>query len=216
MPVTMVCESQSDISSAIRNSLSNGLNTNGNHNGMHASAASSSSATDTSLQNQFVASAKRALLNRIEYEEVNDFNNTVHDTLKSKYIVLKPSASSSQSSTTTTTTTMMTTTSVAATSTATSTSTITSHNTNNNHAKSMVNGVATDKANGTGKTISLRLSTLPIHITKKKKNQRQRRQQQQIDNQKNVLLHSFISLSSATCAQHVFSIVRNAIRPFRH
>lgn len=129
MPVSLVCESQSDVSSAIRNSLSAGLNGNGTHNGLN------SPSSDQNIQHQFVASAKRALLNHIDYEEVSDFNNSVHDTLKSKYIVLKPPTSSS--------------TSTSPTSTATSTSTVTSLNSNNN-GKSMVNGASTDKSNVTG------------------------------------------------------------------
>lgn len=129
MPVSLVCESQSDVSSAIRNSLSVGLNGNGTHNGLN------SPSSDQNIQHQFVASAKRALLNHIDYEEVSDFNNSVHDTLKTKYIVLKPPTSSS--------------TTTSPTSTATSTSTSTSLNSNNN-GKSMVNGASTDKSNVAG------------------------------------------------------------------
>lgn len=117
MPVSLVCESQTDISSAIRNSLSNGV-----HNGLISSTQS-----EKNIQNQFVASAKRALLSKIEYEEVSNINNSVHDTLKSKYIVLKPPTS-------------------------TSAATVTSVNSNNN-GKSMVNGCGMEKHNGSGKCL---------------------------------------------------------------
>lgn len=84
MPVSLMCESQTDVSSTIRNTLSVELNNSAN-----------SSNTDTSIQKQFVASAKRALLNKIDYEEVNNFNHVVNDMLKTKYIVLKPPSASS-------------------------------------------------------------------------------------------------------------------------
>lgn len=74
MPVSVVCDSAAvKCSTAIRESLSitNGLNGNGN------------------VHSQLVASAKRALLDTIEYEETPpNFRNSVHDTLKSKYTVL--------------------------------------------------------------------------------------------------------------------------------
>lgn len=91
MPVSVVCESPTDISSAIRNSLTNNIPLNG--------------PTDTSaeenLQNQFIASAKRVLLATIEYEE-NLNRNTNHDALKSKYIVLKTGTPSTTTSSTAT------------------------------------------------------------------------------------------------------------------
>jgi hypothetical protein len=78
MPVSVVCESPTDISSAIRNSLANNIPLNG----------ASDTAADENLQNQFIASAKRVLLAKIEYEETLN-RNTNHDALKSKYTVLK-------------------------------------------------------------------------------------------------------------------------------
>lgn len=80
MPVSVVCESPADISSAIRNSLPSNLTLNG--------TTTDASAHDDDLQNQLIASAKRAFLSKIDYEEsVN--RNVNNDTLKSKYIVLK-------------------------------------------------------------------------------------------------------------------------------
>lgn len=72
MPVSVVCDSAAvKCSTAIRESLSI---TNGHGNNVHT---------------QLVASAKRALLDKIEYEETPpNFRNSVHDTLKSKYTVL--------------------------------------------------------------------------------------------------------------------------------
>lgn len=76
MPVSVVCESPAGISSAIRNSLTNNL------------SATDATAHDDDIQNQLLASAKRALLAKIEYQEsVN--RNVNNDALKSKYIVLK-------------------------------------------------------------------------------------------------------------------------------
>lgn len=118
MPVSLVCESQTDLSSAIRSSLSTGLN-NGTHNGLNSMSSDSNS-----IQNQLVASAKRALLSKIEYEEVNNYNNSVQDTIKSKYIVLKPPTSTSS----------------------TPSATVTSSASSNN-VKSMVNGSGMDKSN---------------------------------------------------------------------
>lgn len=86
MPVSLICESQTDVSSAIRNTLSVELNNSAN---LHQN--------DTNVQKQFVATAKRALLSKIEYEEVNNFNHVVHDMLKTKYIVLRPSTSTTTS-----------------------------------------------------------------------------------------------------------------------
>lgn len=154
MPVSLVCESQSDVSSAIRNSLSAGLNGNGTHNGLN------SPSSEQNIQHQFVASAKRALLNHIDYEEVSDFNNSVQDTLKSKYIVLKPPTTTSPTST------------------ATSTSTVTSLNSNNS-GKSIVNGVAADKSNGTGNNqcfaiINFFFFFITFHVRLRKQNEKKK------------------------------------------
>lgn len=121
--VSLVCETQTDATSSIRNSLSAALN-NGTHNGLNSISNDSNS-----IQNQLVSSAKRALLSQIDYEEVNNSNSSVQDTIKSKYIVLMPTSTSTTS---------------------TVSSTITS---TNNNGKQMMNGSgsATDKStNGTG------------------------------------------------------------------
>lgn len=78
MPVSMVCDSSSSstlsLNAAIRNSI-----------------GTSTTCEEKKLENQLGASAKRILLNKIEYEEVKNYNISVLDNLKSKYIVLKPS-----------------------------------------------------------------------------------------------------------------------------
>lgn len=123
MPVSLVCETQTDLSSAIRSSLSAGLN-NGTHNGLNSLTADSNG-----IQDQLMASAKRAFLSKIEYEEVINLNNSVQDTLKSKYIVLKPPTSTITN--------------------APSTATLT---TSSNSVKILINGSVLDKSNnGTGK-----------------------------------------------------------------
>lgn len=45
------------------------------------------------IHDQMAAAAKRALLNDIDYEEAENYSYSVQDTLKSKYIVLRPSTS---------------------------------------------------------------------------------------------------------------------------
>lgn len=117
-----------DVTSAIRNSLSSSLN-NGTHNGLN-----SLSGDTASLQNQLAASSKLALMSPVDYEEVNNFNNSVQDVLKSKYIVLKPQPTSTTSSSSSTTT--------ASNASATITSNCTSIN-----GKSLINGLTTDKIN---------------------------------------------------------------------
>lgn len=112
-----------DVSSAIRNTLSASLN-NGTHNGLN-----SLSGDANSLQNQMVASSKLALISPIDYEEVNNFKNSVQD-IKSKYIVLKPQSSSGSNAS----------------------ATITSNSSNTN-GKALTNGSLADKSNnGTGKS----------------------------------------------------------------
>lgn len=82
MPVSVVCESPAEISSAIRNSLPNNIQLNGG----------ADTPVDGNIQNQFISSAKRVLLAKIEYEEVYN-RNANQDALKSKYIVLKTGTS---------------------------------------------------------------------------------------------------------------------------
>lgn len=83
MPVSssMLCESAAaKCSTAIRDSLSSSTADNN---------VSSSGGSSNNIQNLFVTSAKRALLENIEYEEAPpNFKNSIHDTLKSKYTVL--------------------------------------------------------------------------------------------------------------------------------
>ncbi|GAB0094623.1 Ubiquitin carboxyl-terminal hydrolase 36 [Sergentomyia squamirostris] len=67
----MVCDI---VSAAIRDSLS-----------------STAKAADRNLQTQLVSTTKRILLTKIEYEDVESLSNS--DSLKSKYIVFKPSGS---------------------------------------------------------------------------------------------------------------------------
>lgn len=83
MPVSVVCDS-SAVTAAIRDSLATSASNGG---------CSKSGDDSQTLQNKLVASAKRVLLTKIEYEEVNNYSQAVLDTLKSKYIVLKPSGS---------------------------------------------------------------------------------------------------------------------------
>lgn len=85
---TLVCESQTDVSSAIRSSLSAALNNGLSHNG-HSPISSDSNC----FQDHMISATKRALITDIDYEEVNNFSYSVQDSLKSKYIVLKPSNS---------------------------------------------------------------------------------------------------------------------------
>lgn len=51
--------------------------------------AGNDSATDN-LQCQIVANAKRVLMSKIEYEEVENYHDSVLAKLKSKYIIIKP------------------------------------------------------------------------------------------------------------------------------
>ncbi|XP_055841632.1 ubiquitin carboxyl-terminal hydrolase 36 [Episyrphus balteatus] len=90
MPVSVVCESSTaaNVNAALRDSLAN--------SSYGSSSGGGNSHHDESLQNKLVASAKRVLLTKIEYEEVNNYNQSVLDTLKSKYIVLKPSPTPQQ------------------------------------------------------------------------------------------------------------------------
>ncbi|TMW40587.1 hypothetical protein DOY81_014333 [Sarcophaga bullata] len=51
-----------------------------------------------SLHGKLVASAKRVLLSKIDYEEVTNYGQSVLDSLKSKYIVLKSTGSNNNNS----------------------------------------------------------------------------------------------------------------------
>lgn len=94
MPVSVVCEAAN---AAIRESLANscgGSVDKGNN--------STNGLLDVgdNLQSKLVASAKRVLLTKIEYEEVSNYGQTVLDTLKTKYIILKPNVNNGASSAT--------------------------------------------------------------------------------------------------------------------
>lgn len=90
MPVSVVCEAAN---AALRESLANScgssdkIGSNGNN-----------SSESENLQQKLVASAKRVLLTKIEYEEVSNYGQTVLDTLKTKYIILKPNVNNGASS----------------------------------------------------------------------------------------------------------------------
>lgn len=107
MPVSLaVCETANVVNAALRESLGSGI---GGGGGCVAAAAGRSSAGSSSgsaagvdeakigdisgtdnLQSQIVANAKRVLLAKIEYEEVENYHESVLAKLKSKYIVIKP------------------------------------------------------------------------------------------------------------------------------
>lgn len=76
MPVSM-CAADSTITTALRNNLSSNLSNSLNSNN-----------NDLDLHNKLAASAKHVLMNKIEFEEVNNYKSSF-DQIKSKYIVLK-------------------------------------------------------------------------------------------------------------------------------
>ncbi|XP_070854200.1 ubiquitin carboxyl-terminal hydrolase 36-like [Drosophila suzukii] len=85
MPVSMaVCETANVVNAALRESLG------GNSSGSSADQAKAGEDSSGNLQNHLVANAKRILMAKIEYEEVPNYNESVLDNLKSKYIVIKP------------------------------------------------------------------------------------------------------------------------------
>ncbi|XP_050741901.1 ubiquitin carboxyl-terminal hydrolase 36 isoform X2 [Drosophila biarmipes] len=85
MPVSMaVCETANVVNAALRESLG------GNSSGSPADQAKAGEDSAGNLQNHLVANAKRILMAKIEYEEVPNYNESVLDNLKSKYIVIKP------------------------------------------------------------------------------------------------------------------------------
>ncbi|KAH8415659.1 hypothetical protein KR222_007644 [Zaprionus bogoriensis] len=105
MPVSLaVCETANVVNAALRESL--GVNVGGSVGGCVAATAASRSgsvsgsagdeartgddAASDNLQSQIVASAKRILLSKIAYEEVENYHESVLSKLKSKYIVIKP------------------------------------------------------------------------------------------------------------------------------
>lgn len=105
MPVSLaVCETASVVNAALRESLGSscvaataasrsgsggGGSLLGSSSGDEANTAGNDSATDN-LQSQIVANAKRVLMSKIEYEEVENYHDSVLAKLKSKYIIIKP------------------------------------------------------------------------------------------------------------------------------
>lgn len=94
MPVSVVCEAAS---AALRESLANSCGVDKGN-----SSVGSNGLLDASdnLQSKLMASAKRVFLTKIEYEEVKNYGQTVLDTLKTKYIILKPNVNNGASSAT--------------------------------------------------------------------------------------------------------------------
>ncbi|KAH8302503.1 hypothetical protein KR044_007554 [Drosophila immigrans] len=109
MPVSLaVCETANVVNAALRESLGVGVGgcvaaTAANRSGSGAGSSSGSAAAgdeartgddaagvSDNLQSQIVASAKRVLFAKIEYEEVKNYNESVLAKLKSKYIVIEP------------------------------------------------------------------------------------------------------------------------------
>lgn len=106
MPVSLaVCETANVVNAALRESLGSscvvaataasrsglggGGSLSGSSAGDEANTAGNDFATDN-LQCQIVANAKRVLLSKIEYEEVENYHDSVLAKLKSKYIIIKP------------------------------------------------------------------------------------------------------------------------------
>lgn len=87
MPVSVVCEAAS---AALRESLANSCG--------GVDKGNSSGTNGDNLQSKLMANAKRVLLTKIEYEEVNNYGQTVLDALKTKYIILKPNVNNGASS----------------------------------------------------------------------------------------------------------------------
>lgn len=105
MPVSLaVCETANVVNAALRESLGGGCvaaaaaGRSGSGSGSNSAAAAASAdeakigdaSTTDNLQSQIVANAKRILLAKIEYEEVENYHESVLAKLKTKYIVIKP------------------------------------------------------------------------------------------------------------------------------
>ncbi|XP_060652138.1 ubiquitin carboxyl-terminal hydrolase 36 [Drosophila nasuta] len=106
MPVSLaVCETANVVNAALRESLGVNVGVGGcvaataanNRSGSGAGSAADEARTGDdaagvtdNLQSQIVASAKRVLFAKIEYEEVKNYNESVLAKLKSKYIVIEP------------------------------------------------------------------------------------------------------------------------------
>lgn len=99
MPVSVaVCETTNVVNAALRESLGVGIGSGGGAAASRAASAAASASSDdkstgedsNSLQSHIVANAKRILMSKIEYEEVPNYQESVLESLKSKYIVIKP------------------------------------------------------------------------------------------------------------------------------
>lgn len=90
MPVSVMCEAAT---AALRDSLVNSCSDKSSimTNGMKDSI--------DNLQKKIMASTRRGLLSKIEYEEVNNYGQTVLENFKTKYIILKPNVNKGASST---------------------------------------------------------------------------------------------------------------------
>lgn len=107
MPVSVVCETTANVNAALREELfgsaAGASSCSAAANAAKAVTAADESKTngsagdDESLHGKLVASAKRVLLSKIEYEEVTNYGQSVLETLKSKYIVLKPMSGANNS-----------------------------------------------------------------------------------------------------------------------
>ncbi|XP_023295644.2 ubiquitin carboxyl-terminal hydrolase 36 isoform X3 [Lucilia cuprina] len=113
MPVSVVCETAASVNAALRESLGSGVSCSAAAKQQQSTTSSSSSASSQqqddkmnggsnvddidTLHGKLVASAKRVLLSKIDYEEVTNYGQSVLDSLKSKYIVLKPSSANNNS-----------------------------------------------------------------------------------------------------------------------
>ena len=111
MPVSVVCETAASVNAALRESLGNGGGGGSCSAAANAKQSSSNQSDDSkqngtsnnsddidSLHGKLVASAKRVLLSKIDYEEVTNYGQSVLDSLKSKYIVLKSTGSNNNNS----------------------------------------------------------------------------------------------------------------------
>jgi len=98
MPVSLaLCETTANVvNAALRESLGGCVvapTSNRSGSGSAADESKTGGDGDNStdhLQSQIVASAKRVLFAKIEYEEVKNYNESVLAKLKSKYIVIEP------------------------------------------------------------------------------------------------------------------------------
>lgn len=100
MPVSVVCETAASINAALRESLcSSGscsaaakAKQTSNQDDKDSCGAGGNADDMELLHDKLVASAKRVLLSKIDYEEVTNYGQCVLENLKSKYIVMNPSA----------------------------------------------------------------------------------------------------------------------------